>query len=192
MEVLAVLAAFFFFAFFFAAPAAAFVALYKVRSLSDEVEKLRAEVRRTRRPAERPTGAEEVHDTPVGGPSPTPPPPHTPTELERAESTTLHSRIRKRTRDILELADDADREGWRLDVIQERLDTGTPVGKFTLTILAALAELERDQIAARELDRHSGLRMVSGPDAIHPVAASLPSPSRGSCGRNRAHGRIHE
>lgn len=61
-------------------------------------------------------------------------------------------RLSRRTRDILEIADDADREGWRLDVIQERLDTGSPVGKFTLTILAALAELERDQIAARTQD----------------------------------------
>ena len=61
-------------------------------------------------------------------------------------------RLSRRTRDILELADDADREGWRLDVIQERLDTGSPNGRFALTILAALAELERDQIAARTQD----------------------------------------
>jgi len=61
-------------------------------------------------------------------------------------------RLSRRTRDILELADDADRNGWRLDVIQERLDTGSPVGKFTLTILAGLAELERDQIALRTQD----------------------------------------
>lgn len=58
-------------------------------------------------------------------------------------------RLSRRTRDILELADDAERNDWRLDVIQERLDTGSPVGRFTLTILAGLAELERDQIAAR-------------------------------------------
>ncbi len=98
MEVLAVLAVF----FFFAAPAAAFVALYKVRSLSDEVEKLRAEVRRARRAAERSTGAEDVHDTPVAGPSPAPPPRHTPTELERVKSTTPHSRIRTRAREVLD------------------------------------------------------------------------------------------
>lgn len=61
-------------------------------------------------------------------------------------------RLSRRTRDILDLADDADRNGWRLDVIQERLDTGSPVGKFTLTILAGLAELERDQIALRTQD----------------------------------------
>jgi DNA invertase Pin-like site-specific DNA recombinase len=61
-------------------------------------------------------------------------------------------RLSRRTRHILDLADDADQMGWRLDVIQERLDTGSPVGKFTLTILAALAELERDQIALRTQD----------------------------------------
>ena len=37
-------------------------------------------------------------------------------------------------------------------MIQERLDTGSPVGRFTLTILAGLAELERDQIALRTQD----------------------------------------
>lgn len=61
-------------------------------------------------------------------------------------------RLGRRTRDILELADDADRNGWRLDVIQERLDTGSPVGRFVLTIFASLAELERDQIALRTQD----------------------------------------
>jgi site-specific DNA recombinase len=61
-------------------------------------------------------------------------------------------RLSRRTRDILELSDDAERNEWRLDVIQERLDTGSPVGRFTLTILAGLAELERDQIALRTQD----------------------------------------
>jgi site-specific DNA recombinase len=47
------------------------------------------------------------------------------------------------------LADDANRQGWRLVSVSEHLDTGTAAGEFTLTILAALAQLERKQIGER-------------------------------------------
>ena len=58
-------------------------------------------------------------------------------------------RISRSTRDVLALADDAQRLGWRLVTVSEALDTGSATGRFTLTILAALAELERAQISER-------------------------------------------
>ncbi len=59
-------------------------------------------------------------------------------------------RISRSVRDVLDLAEDAERHGWRLVAVNEALDTGTPTGRFTLTILAALVQLEREQIAARD------------------------------------------
>ena len=59
------------------------------------------------------------------------------------------SRLSRRTRDVLEIADRADREGWRLIILDLALDTGTPTGRMTLTVLAAIAELERAQTIER-------------------------------------------
>lgn len=61
-------------------------------------------------------------------------------------------RLGRRTADVLGLADRADREGWRLVLLDLGLDTATPVGAFTLAALAAVAQLERDLIAARTRD----------------------------------------
>ena len=58
-------------------------------------------------------------------------------------------RLSRSTRDVLDLADDANRGQWRLVSVSEHLDTGTATGEFTLTILAALAQLERKQIGER-------------------------------------------
>jgi DNA invertase Pin-like site-specific DNA recombinase len=58
-------------------------------------------------------------------------------------------RISRSVRDVLDLADSAGRHGWRLVSVSENLDTGSATGRFTLTILAALAQLEREQIGER-------------------------------------------
>ena len=58
-------------------------------------------------------------------------------------------RLSRSTRDILDLAEDAAKNGWRLVSVSESLDTATATGRFTLTILAALAQLEREQTAER-------------------------------------------
>lgn len=67
----------------------------------------------------------------------------------RALVVTDLDRLSRRTRDILALADTADAQGWRLVVISMSLDTGTPAGRFALTVLAAVAQLERDMTSAR-------------------------------------------
>jgi site-specific DNA recombinase len=58
-------------------------------------------------------------------------------------------RLSRTTRDVLDLVETAERERWALHTIDERLDTASPHGRFTVTILAALAQLEREQVAAR-------------------------------------------
>ncbi len=58
-------------------------------------------------------------------------------------------RLSRTTRDVLDLVERAEREGWALHSIEERLDTASPHGRFVVTILAALAQMEREQIGAR-------------------------------------------
>ena len=40
-------------------------------------------------------------------------------------------------------------EGWTLVILELALDTSTPMGKFTASVVAAMAELERDLISQR-------------------------------------------
>lgn len=58
-------------------------------------------------------------------------------------------RLSRRTRDVLDLVDDARSRRWRLVSVDERLDTGSAAGRMVLTVLAALAEMEREQVSER-------------------------------------------
>ena len=58
------------------------------------------------------------------------------------------SRIGRRTADVLALVDRA-AAGWHLVVLDLALDTSTPTGEFALTMLAAVAQLERRQTSER-------------------------------------------
>ena len=58
-------------------------------------------------------------------------------------------RLSRNTKDVLNLAEEFDNRGWRLISVSELLDTGSAIGEFTLTILAALSQMERKQIAER-------------------------------------------
>jgi len=75
-------------------------------------------------------------------------------------------RISRSIRDVIELVTRADREGWSLHSLGERLDTSSAVGRFAVHLFGALAELERAQIGERtrsaldELRRQG--RRVSG------------------------------
>lgn len=59
------------------------------------------------------------------------------------------SRLARKTRLVLDLVDEMSRAGVSLVSCKESLDTTTPQGQFVLTLFAALAQLERDQIAER-------------------------------------------
>jgi site-specific DNA recombinase len=67
-------------------------------------------------------------------------------------------RLSRTTRDVLDLVSRAEKEGWALHSIDERLDTGSPQGRFCVTILGALAQLEREQAADRTRSAMAELR----------------------------------
>lgn len=73
--------------------------------------------------------------------------------VARGEATGLLvcslDRLSRGVRDVLDLAESAQREGWRLASVGEHLDTATPHGRFALTLLAALSALERERLSAR-------------------------------------------
>ena len=58
-------------------------------------------------------------------------------------------RLSRSTRDVLDLVARAEKERWALHSIDERLDTGSPHGRFVVTVLAALSQMEREQVSAR-------------------------------------------
>lgn len=74
------------------------------------------------------------------------------------------SRLARNTRHALGIVDRLKDAKAHLAILQEHIDTTSAMGTFTFTIFAALAALERDQIAERTSDamlRHqaNGLRM---------------------------------
>lgn len=98
------------------------------------------------------------------------------------------SRLGRQTRLVLELVEELSAAGAVLISCNESLDTSTPTGMFVLTMFAALAQLERDNIAIRTRASLRHLRTTKGvtpgklphgyhlaPDgsvAIEPVAAA--------------------
>lgn len=59
------------------------------------------------------------------------------------------SRLARSTRDLLSIVDQLAAKGVQFYSQKESIDTTTPQGKFMLTVFAAMAELERDQILQR-------------------------------------------
>ena len=58
-------------------------------------------------------------------------------------------RLSRSTRDTLALADRCQKEGWALASLSEKLDTYSPSGRLVLTVLASMAQFEREQTAER-------------------------------------------
>ena len=61
-------------------------------------------------------------------------------------------RLGRSTRIILDVMESLTRSGAQVISCRENLDTTSPAGQFMLTIFAALAQLERDQIVKRTAD----------------------------------------
>ena len=97
-------------------------------------------------------------------------------------------RLSRRTIDILNTLDVWEQRGIAFHSITDKIDTKTAAGKFLLTILSALSQMERDLISERTADalahkkrnhewcgripfgyRIEGTRLVKNPDEIQTI-----------------------
>jgi len=62
------------------------------------------------------------------------------------------SRFARNTKDLLGLVEKLTKKGVEFVSLKEHIDTMTPTGRFTLTVFAAVAELEREHILQRQAE----------------------------------------
>ena len=67
-------------------------------------------------------------------------------------------RLARSTQDFLTIVDHAHQNNWRLVLLDLNLDTSSYQGRFVVTIMSALAEMERAIIAERQKDIHKDRR----------------------------------
>ena len=67
-------------------------------------------------------------------------------------------RLARSTQDFLTIVDHAHKYNWRLVLLDLNLDTSSYQGKFVVTVMSALAEMERGIIAERQKDVHQERR----------------------------------
>ena len=82
--------------------------------------------------------------------------------LDKGEAEALFvtriDRLARSTKDFLNIIDRANTNGWRLVMLDLNLDTSSYQGRFVVTIMSALAEMERGIIAERQRDVHKDRR----------------------------------
>jgi len=67
-------------------------------------------------------------------------------------------RLARSTGDFLSIVDRSHKHSWRLALLDLGLDTATYQGRFVVTIMAAMAEMERGMISLRQKDVHEDRR----------------------------------
>ena len=67
-------------------------------------------------------------------------------------------RLARSTRDFLDIVDRSHKNGWRLALLDLGLDTATYQGRSVVTIMSAMAEMERGMISLRSKDIHQDRR----------------------------------
>ena len=82
--------------------------------------------------------------------------------LDKGEAEALFvtrlDRLARSTRDFLSIVDRSHKYGWRLALLDLGLDTATYQGRFVVTIMSAMAEMERGMISLRQKDVHQDRR----------------------------------
>jgi DNA invertase Pin-like site-specific DNA recombinase len=76
----------------------------------------------------------------------------------QAMYVTRLDRLARSTRDFLGIVDRSHKYGWRLALLDLGLDTATYQGRFVVTIMSAMAEMERGMISLRQKDVHDDRR----------------------------------
>ena len=83
-------------------------------------------------------------------------------DLDTGKAAALYvtriDRLARSTRDFLSIIDRSQKNGWRLALLDIGLDTATHQGRFVVTIMAAMAEMERGMISERAKDIHRDRR----------------------------------
>jgi len=83
-------------------------------------------------------------------------------DLDEGKAQALYvtrlDRLARSTRDFLSIIDRSNNTGWRLVMLDLGLDTTTANGRFVVTIMSAMAEMERGMISARQKDVHQDRR----------------------------------
>jgi DNA invertase Pin-like site-specific DNA recombinase len=106
-------------------------------------------------------------------------------------------RLARSTSDFLQIVDQANKQGWRLIMLDLNLDTSSYQGRFVVTVMSALAEMERGIIAARQKDVHKDRRdrgIVWGVDMgpKNKTPAEVKERILSERNRGRAYGKIAE
>ena len=82
--------------------------------------------------------------------------------LKRGEAHALYAvdtdRLARSTRHLLEIATAAKRQGWRLVITSNDVDTSTPAGELFLTMAAAFAQYESQMTGLRVKRQHEARR----------------------------------
>ena len=84
------------------------------------------------------------------------------TSLESKEANALIvtrlDRLARSTSDFLSIIDHSQKHNWRLIMLDLNLDTSSHSSRFVVTIMAAMAEMERGMISERQKDVHRDRR----------------------------------
>jgi DNA invertase Pin-like site-specific DNA recombinase len=75
-------------------------------------------------------------------------------------------RLGRNAGEVLALADRADREGWRLVILDVGLDTATTSGRLVLGMLAIASRFEHDRISERQVEKFRELRQQGRPRGL--------------------------
>lgn len=84
-------------------------------------------------------------------------------DLDAGKAAALYvtriDRLARSTQDFLAVIDRSQKHNWRLALLDIGLDTATPQGRFVVTIMSAMAEMERGMISERQKDIHKDRRL---------------------------------